>query len=110
MPPPQSEETSKVHVSGEVANAPQNTLENGRTRKFASASGVMHDLISLKEPASQGSIPVAKDVLQQKPVSGEAGNVSIVQDTCVNLLLMLVPMISSALLSVSKSLLRCLWL
>lgn len=73
VPPPQSEETSKVHVSGEVATAPQNTLENGRTRKFASSSGVMHDSISLKEPASQGSIPVAKDVLQQKPVSGEAG-------------------------------------
>lgn len=96
-PPPQSEETSKVQESGEVANAPKQTSEEGRTKKFASASasasGVMRDSMSVMEPASQGCVPMAKEVFQQKPLSGEPG-------ICATLLLMLVWMISSALLSI----------
>lgn len=94
-PPPQSVETSKVQESGEVANAPKQTSEEGRTKKFASASasGVMHDSMSVMEPASQGCVPMAKEVFQQKPLSGEPG-------ICATLLLMLVWMISSALLSI----------
>ncbi|KAF7139159.1 hypothetical protein RHSIM_Rhsim07G0110400 [Rhododendron simsii] len=74
-PPPQSEETSKVQESGEVADAPKQTSEEGRTKKIASASasGVMHDSMSVMEPASQGSVPMAKEVFQQKPLSGEPG-------------------------------------
>ncbi|XP_058221892.1 E3 ubiquitin ligase PQT3-like isoform X3 [Rhododendron vialii] len=72
-PPPQSEETSKVQESGEVANAPKQTSEEGRIKKIASASGVMHNSMSAMEPASQGSVPMAKEVFQQKPLSVEPG-------------------------------------
>lgn len=77
-PPPKNEETSKVQESGEVDNAPKHTSEKGRT-----TSGVVHDSMSVMEPASQGSVPMAKEVFQQKPLYGELG-------TCSTLLLMLV--------------------
>ncbi|KAL6985978.1 RING-type E3 ubiquitin transferase [Sarracenia purpurea var. burkii] len=76
VPPPQNEEIPKVKQTadqGKVASSPQRTMEKGRMGKVPDASEATHDSMSVKEPASQGSAPLADEEVQQRPVSGEAG-------------------------------------
>lgn len=76
--PPQKEETSKVHEvieESKAVSAPPQTMEKVRLPKGADASEATHESISVKEPASQRSAPpLADEEVQQKAVSGEAGN------------------------------------
>ncbi|XP_016543560.2 E3 ubiquitin ligase PQT3-like isoform X1 [Capsicum annuum] len=74
-PPPQKEENSKALENAEEGkneSAPQQMLERGRTLKVADVSEATHES-DVKEPASQGSAPLAEEEVQQKPVVGEAG-------------------------------------
>lgn len=73
---PQNEETTNNQNKTEpikVAEAPEQTLDKLNTAKVADVSEATHDSRTIKEPASQGSVPVLEEELQQKPVSGEAG-------------------------------------
>ncbi|CAI9095751.1 OLC1v1031757C3 [Oldenlandia corymbosa var. corymbosa] len=74
MPPPtQREETPKVHEVIEEAmpaTATQQTMDKMRLPKVADASEATHESMSLKEPVSQGSAPLADEEVHQKP--GEA--------------------------------------
>ncbi|CAA2933537.1 zinc finger CCCH domain-containing 18-like isoform X1 [Olea europaea subsp. europaea] len=68
---PQKEEISKtVENAGEdkALVAPDQKVEKGSTSK------VIHEVQSVKEPASQGIAPLADEEVQQKPLSGDAGN------------------------------------
>ncbi|KAL2547443.1 DWNN domain [Forsythia ovata] len=74
--PPQKEEISKIVETAEEDNtlvAPDQKVEKGRTPKVADVSEVIHETLSVKEPASQGSAPLVDEEVQQKPVSGDAG-------------------------------------
>lgn len=75
-PPPQREETSKIVETVEEnksANVPMKQ-EKGRIPKVPDVSEATHDSRTVKEAASQGSAPLADEEVQQKPLSGEAGN------------------------------------
>ncbi|KAL2237940.1 UNVERIFIED_CONTAM: E3 ubiquitin ligase PQT3-like protein [Sesamum indicum] len=74
-PPPQREETSKiVETVEENKSAPvPMKQEKGRIPKVADVSEATHDSRTVKEAASQGSVPLADEEVQQKPLSGEAG-------------------------------------
>ncbi|KAG5523827.1 hypothetical protein RHGRI_030727 [Rhododendron griersonianum] len=70
------EEIFKVKEStdeGKAVSAPLKSSEKGEMGKVPDASEATHDSISVKEPASQGSAPLADEDVQQRPVSGEAG-------------------------------------
>lgn len=76
-PPSHKEETSKVQETaeeGKNGSAPQQMVERGRTSKVADISEATHESVSVKEPASQGSAPLADEEVQQKHVAAEAGN------------------------------------
>ncbi|CAK9173261.1 unnamed protein product [Ilex paraguariensis] len=62
----------EIAEQAKVVNVPQQTLEKGSMDKFAELSESTHRSRCMKEPASQGSAPLADEVLQQNPVSGEA--------------------------------------
>ncbi|KAL6988593.1 3-dehydrosphinganine reductase [Sarracenia purpurea var. burkii] len=49
---------------GKVASSPQRTMEKGRMGKVPDASEATHDSMSVKEPASQGSAPLADEEVQ----------------------------------------------
>ncbi|KAK6778764.1 hypothetical protein RDI58_025482 [Solanum bulbocastanum] len=75
-PPPLKEENSKaqeIAEEGKNGSAPQQMLERGRTLKVADVSEATHESVSVKEPVSPGSAPLADEEVQQKPVVGEAG-------------------------------------
>lgn len=77
VPTAKSEEIVKVKEStdeGKVVSAPHKSLEKGKMGKVPDASEATHDSISVKEPASQRSAPLADEEVQQRPVSGEPGN------------------------------------
>lgn len=79
LPTVNFEEIFKVKEStdeGKAVSAPLKSSEKGRMGKVPDASEATHDSISVKEPASQGSAPLADEDVQQRPVSGEAGNAS----------------------------------
>ncbi|KAA8522209.1 hypothetical protein F0562_012882 [Nyssa sinensis] len=73
LPPTQNTDTPNIETAeqGKVVNHPLQTLEKRWTAKVADVSEAT--LESVKEPASQGSAPLADEEVQQKPVSGEAG-------------------------------------
>lgn len=74
--PPQKEEVSKIIETAEKHKelvAPDQKVEKGRTSKVADVSEVLHKVLSVKEPASQGNAPLADEEVQQKPVSVDAG-------------------------------------
>ena len=74
---PQKEEMPMVKEPADqrwTASAPQKSLEKGRMGKIPDVSEATHDSMSVREPASQGSAPLADEEVQQRPVSGEAGN------------------------------------
>lgn len=76
QPPPQNEEAKSLKdISDEVkvVNALQQTLEKGRAGKAADPSEATHESMSVKEMASQSSIPLAEEEVQQKLASAEAG-------------------------------------
>lgn len=77
MPPPQIEETPNiikpVADESKSANPPPQLPEKGRTGKAADVSEATLESMSVKEPASQGSAPLAEEEVQQKLASGEAG-------------------------------------
>lgn len=76
-PPPVKEENSKaqeIAEEGKNGSASQQMLERGRTLKVADVSEATHESVSVKEPVSPGSAPLADEEVQQKPVVGEAGN------------------------------------
>ncbi|XP_058190910.1 E3 ubiquitin ligase PARAQUAT TOLERANCE 3-like isoform X1 [Rhododendron vialii] len=76
VPTAKSEEIFKVKEStdeGKAVSAPFKSSEKGKMGKVPDASEATHDSISVKEPASQGSAPLADEDVQQRPVSGEAG-------------------------------------
>jgi E3 ubiquitin-protein ligase RBBP6 len=66
--------------------ASQQVPEKVRTAKAVDVSGATHESISVKEPASQGSAPLAEEEVQQKLAPGEAGNG---QSLYIHLLLLL---------------------
>lgn len=87
-PPPQKEENSKALENAEEGkneSAPQQMLERGRTLKVADVSEATHES-DVKEPASQGSAPLAEEEVQQKPVVGEAGSALRLSFWLLNLL------------------------
>ncbi|XP_034932550.1 E3 ubiquitin ligase PARAQUAT TOLERANCE 3 isoform X1 [Populus alba] len=53
--------------------ASQQVPEKVRTAKAVDVSEATHESISVKEPASQGSAPLAEEEVQQKLAPGEAG-------------------------------------
>ncbi|CAK7356347.1 unnamed protein product [Dovyalis caffra] len=53
--------------------ASQQVPEKVRTAKAADVSEATHESMSVKEPASQGSAPLAEEEVQQKLAPGEAG-------------------------------------
>ncbi|KAL2525180.1 DWNN domain [Abeliophyllum distichum] len=55
------------------ASKGEQKVEKGGTPKVADVSEVIHESVSVKEPASQGSAPLVDEEVQQKPVSGDAG-------------------------------------
>ncbi|XP_057463478.1 E3 ubiquitin ligase PARAQUAT TOLERANCE 3-like [Actinidia eriantha] len=57
---------------GRTVSAPQKNLEKGRMGKVPDVSEATHDSMSVREPASQGSAPLADEEVQQRPVSSEA--------------------------------------
>lgn len=72
---PEKEETSKIAETveeGKEVNAPQNQ-EEART-KVPDVSEATHGSLNVKEQASPGRPPLADEEVQEKPVSGEAGN------------------------------------
>ncbi|PSS11545.1 DWNN domain protein [Actinidia chinensis var. chinensis] len=72
---PQKEEMPMVKEPADqrwTASAPQKSLEKGRMGKIPDVSEATHDSMSVREPASQGSAPLADEEVQQRPVSGEA--------------------------------------
>lgn len=77
-PPPHKEETSskvqEIAEEGKNGSAPQQMVERGRISKVADVSEATHESVSVKEPASQGSAPLADEEVQQKHVAAEAGN------------------------------------
>ncbi|KAH7833051.1 hypothetical protein Vadar_002693 [Vaccinium darrowii] len=76
VPPAKSDEIPKVKETtdeGKAVSAPHKSLEKGRMGKVPDASEATHDSVSVKEPASQGSAPLADEEVHQRPVSGEAG-------------------------------------
>ena len=73
---PQNKEMPMVKEpadQGRTASAPQKNLEKGRMGKIPDVSEATHDSMSVREPASQGSAPLADEEVQQRPVSSEAG-------------------------------------
>ncbi|GMJ00413.1 hypothetical protein like AT5G47430 [Hibiscus trionum] len=52
---------------------PHQILENVKTTKLADASEATLESMSVKEPASQGSVPLVEEEVQQKVASEEAG-------------------------------------
>ena len=73
---PQNKEMPMVKEpadQGRTASAPQKNLEKGRVGKVPDVSEATHDSMSVREPASQGSAPLADEEVQQRPVSSEAG-------------------------------------
>jgi E3 ubiquitin-protein ligase RBBP6 len=66
--------------------ASQQVPEKVRTAKAVDVSEATHESISVKEPASQGSAPLAEEEVQQKLAPGEAGNG---QSLYIHLLLLL---------------------
>ncbi|KAG5248863.1 E3 ubiquitin ligase [Salix suchowensis] len=54
-------------------NASQLDPDKVRTAKAADVSEATHESVSVKEPASQGSAPLAEEEVQQKLAPGEAG-------------------------------------
>lgn len=56
--------------------ASQQVSEKVRTSKAADVSEATLESISVKEPASQGSAPLAEEEVQQKLVPGDAGTYS----------------------------------
>ncbi|KAK9274657.1 hypothetical protein L1049_021908 [Liquidambar formosana] len=76
LPPPRNEETPNIKETvdeGKAVIAPQQLSEKGRTARVADMSEATFDSISVKEPVSQGSAPLAEEEVQQKLASGEAG-------------------------------------
>lgn len=77
MPPPQIEETpitiKPIADESKPANPPPQLPDKGRTGKAADMSEATLESMSVKEPASQGSAPLAEEEVQQKVASGEAG-------------------------------------
>ncbi|XP_016435210.1 E3 ubiquitin ligase PARAQUAT TOLERANCE 3 isoform X2 [Nicotiana tabacum] len=75
-PPPHKEETSskvqEIAEEGKNGSAPQQMVERGRISKVADVSEATHESVSVKEPASQGSAPLADEEVQQKHVAAEA--------------------------------------
>ncbi|GFS42266.1 DWNN domain, a CCHC-type zinc finger [Actinidia rufa] len=72
---PQNEKMPMVKESadqGRTVSAPQKNLEKGRMGKVPDVSEATHDSMSVREPASQGSAPLADEEVQQRPVSSEA--------------------------------------
>lgn len=71
--PPPVEEASKVGetVEGNTSVAPPKTMDRGKAGRIPDVSEATHDSMSVKEPASQGSAPLADEEVQQKPVFGE---------------------------------------
>lgn len=75
-PPPQREEPPKILETVEEyksANEARSS-DKGRILKVPDVSEATHDSKAVKEAASQGSAPLADEEVQQKPISGEAGN------------------------------------
>ncbi|KAB5564103.1 hypothetical protein DKX38_004157 [Salix brachista] len=54
-------------------NASQQVPDKVRTAKAVDVSEATHESVSVKEPASQGSAPLAEEEVQQKLAPGEAG-------------------------------------
>ncbi|GER25698.1 DWNN domain [Striga asiatica] len=73
-PPPQRDDASKV---GDIVENKSSSLpliqEKGRNIDVPDVSEATHDSRTVKEAASRGSVPLADEEVQQKPVSGEAG-------------------------------------
>ena len=77
---PQNEEPPKFPESENDVKPvlpQQQILERVRTTKVADASEATRESMSVKEPASQGSVPPVEEEVQQRMASGEAGNVVI---------------------------------
>ncbi|KAF8380526.1 hypothetical protein HHK36_028013 [Tetracentron sinense] len=77
MPPPCNDEIPNVKettVDGKaVVNPLQQSLEKGKTGKAADISEATFESMSVKEPTSQGSAPLADEEVQQKLVAGDPG-------------------------------------
>ncbi|XP_044485793.1 E3 ubiquitin ligase PQT3-like isoform X2 [Mangifera indica] len=76
QPSPIVEETPimKEMAEGKAVIAPQKVLEKPRAvAKAPEVSEATLESMSVKEPASQGSAPLAEEEVQQKMASGEAG-------------------------------------
>ncbi|KAM7494063.1 hypothetical protein LguiB_028672 [Lonicera macranthoides] len=74
--PPTNEETSKKQETVEQikgVNAPHQKLENQGIEKVTDTTELKHELLNVKEPASQGSGRLADGEVQQKPASSETG-------------------------------------
>lgn len=75
--PPPEEEIPKI-VETVEENKPANVplkSEKGIALKVPDASEATHDSRTVREAASQGSARLVDEEVQQKPISGEAGNV-----------------------------------
>ncbi|TQE05443.1 hypothetical protein C1H46_008945 [Malus baccata] len=73
---PQNEEPPKFPESKDDVKPvlpQQQILERVRTTKVADASEATRESMSVKEPASQGSIPLVEEEVQQRMASGDAG-------------------------------------
>lgn len=78
-PSPANEETPNPNMketadAGKPVIVPHQVPEKVRTAKAADVSEATFESMSVKEPASQGSAPLAEEEVQQKLASGEAGN------------------------------------
>jgi len=77
-PLPVSEETPKIHETGDEGKAaifPQHTVKKG-TEKAADMSECTHESVSVRKlTTSLGSAPLAKEEVHQKVPTSEAGNV-----------------------------------
>ena len=77
--PPVIEETSNVNIKDTVDEVkpdvvPQQVPEKVKATKAPDVSEATHESMSVKEPASQGSAPLADEEVQQKMAPGEAGD------------------------------------
>jgi E3 ubiquitin-protein ligase RBBP6 len=77
-PSPVNGETPKnqeTRDEGQAAVSPLRTAKRRRTENAADISEFTHESVSVREPTSLGSVPLAKEEVHQKVATSEAGKV-----------------------------------